>query len=137
MHLDKSSIDPRFSTFKCLCITIYLLLLNAHAPSLPLSLPPSASMQHQWPDVLWRVTAAKTRHDSSTHPVVQDRAKTLRSQRKFSLSPKEQSRLWPSWRDDSEKVRPRRRQAAHLCFLFQCHAFPRNRKRVPWPLPYV
>lgn len=58
-------------------------------------------------------------------------------QRKFSLSPKEQSRLWPSWRGDSEKVRPGRRQAARLRFLFQCHAFPRNRKKVPWPLPYV
>lgn len=143
--LDKSNIDLRFSAFKCLCITIYLLLLSAHAPSLPLSLPPSPSIpgqQHQWSDVLWRVTAAKRRYDSSTYPVVQGRAKTLRSQRpwareSFHWAQKNSLRLWSSWRDDSEKVRPGRCQAAHLHFLFQCHAFPRIRKRVDRPLPYM
>lgn len=144
-HLDKSNIDLRFSAFKGLCITIYLLLPSAHAPSLPLSLPPSPSIpgqQCQWSDVLWRVTAAKTRHDSSTYPVVQGRAKTLRSQRpwareSFHWAQKNSLRLWSSWRDDSEKVRPGRRQAARLRFLFQCHAFLRIRKRVDQPLPYM
>ena len=110
-----------------------------------LSLPPSPSIpgqQCQWSDVLWRVTAAKTRHDSSTYPVVQGRAKTLRSQRpwareSFHWAQKNSLRLWSSWRDDSEKVRPGRRQAARLRFLFQCHAFLRIRKRVDQPLPYM
>lgn len=70
----------------------------------------------------------------------QGRAKTLRSQRpwakKVFIEAKQSEAMIILEGCLLEGETRRRRQAALLRFLFHRHAFPRNRKRVDWPLPY-
>lgn len=140
---DKSNISRDFLPSNASVSLSYLLLLNAHAPSLPLSLPPSpdySGQQHQWSDV--HSGARYCCQDKMWlfyYAVIRARAKTLRSQRPWAKEVFIEARRTvrgydPSWRIVLEGETRKTPSSTSTLSISPSSLSPRNRKEWTWPL---